>query len=81
VSKIVVSVGLIDGGLVQSDEEPDVLLRLSTLERQGLRGKQLIHALLFTDHWRPPPTVIEICGKTPDVNLVEIRIPYSWAII
>ena len=75
-SKIVVSVRLIDGGLMQFDAEPNVLRRLSALERQGLRGKQLIHAL-FTDDWGPPPTVVEICGKTPDGNLVEIRIPYS----
>lgn len=61
---------------MQFDAEPNVLLRLSTLERQGLCGKQLIRAL-FTDDWGLPPTVVEICGKTPDGNLVEIRIPYS----
>jgi hypothetical protein len=75
-SNVTVSVRLVDGGLQEWQEGPDLLVRLQNLRRRGLEGKQLIHELL-TDDWAAPPRVVIISGVAPDgQRLEDILIPY-----
>ncbi len=71
-----VTAWLVDGGLREWNEGPELLPRLRQLQAEGLEGERLIHALL-TDDWGPPPRYVDIEGTQSDGSAFRIRIPYQ----
>lgn len=71
-----VIIRFVDGGIQEFDEGLSFLKKLSDLKKIGYDGKDLIHALL-TDDWGPPPSHINIKGKSETGKKIDITIPYK----
>jgi hypothetical protein len=69
---VLVKIDFVNGDFHEFAKGAEFLLDVSSLQAQGLSGKQLIHRLL-KDDWAAPPRVVEIEAPTMDVL---ITIPY-----
>lgn len=63
-----------DGGLQPCGRVS--LDRLRALERDGLRGRSLVHALT-TDDWGAPPLFLELTGLDENGQPLRVVIPYE----
>jgi len=75
-SKITVSIFLVDGGLQEYEENMDFLHTLRSLQSRGISGKQLVNELI-SDDWGALPRRVEISGEDAQGSRLDIRIPYS----
>jgi hypothetical protein len=71
-----VSVHAVDGSLQEWYAPDDVVDRLRTLQREGVRGRELIHKLL-TDDWGVPPSTITISGTLQTGERVHFALAYD----
>jgi len=72
-STVLVKIHFANGDFQEFTKGPEFLSELSSLQAQGLSGKDLIQCLL-TDDWAAPPLVVEITGPSLDDT---ITIPYA----
>ena len=75
-AKLEVIMRNVDGSMLDFSLPPHELTALYRLQRQGLTGKALIHEWL-TDDLKPPPIYIEVSGKDPDGNPVNLKLLYD----
>ena len=71
---LVAEAHLVNGSVL--DSIPVSAEALARLQRDGLAGRELIHALI-TDDWGAPPAFVKISGTTERGEVVSLVIHYD----
>lgn len=73
---IKVTVPLVDGSLMEWEQEDSLYDKYLEFFGCGYEGKALIHQFL-TDDWGAPPTSVRLTGRLKDGQVIDVKIPYA----
>jgi hypothetical protein len=73
---LTLSISFVNGDGFEEQVDASILEKHDRLIAEGVRGKELIHAL-YTDDYGAPPRRLSIKGQAPDGQVVDINIYFG----